>query len=168
MKLYHGSNVFIEQVDLSLCKPYKDFGRGFYLTSLPNQALAMAQRTTRIAGAGNPTVTMFELDDDWQQKGLKTIAFSATSREWATFVINNRNREFADKASPKCNHLNQYDIVYGPVADDSIVASFQLFRDGRITIDELVEQLRYKKLNDQYSFHTADALALLTNKGEMK
>jgi hypothetical protein len=57
--------VLIEQVDLSLCKPYKDFGRGFYLTSLPNQALAMAQRTTRIAGAGNPTVTVFELDDDW-------------------------------------------------------------------------------------------------------
>ena len=32
MKLYHGSNMVIDQIDLSKCKPYKDFGQGFYLT----------------------------------------------------------------------------------------------------------------------------------------
>ena len=60
---------------------------------------------------------------------------------------------------------NQYDIVYGPVADDAIVASFQIYLDGRITLDELVERLRYRELSDQYSFHTPSAIALLDIKG---
>ena len=38
MKLYHGSNTEINSIELSKCRPYKDFGRGFYLTTLPEQA----------------------------------------------------------------------------------------------------------------------------------
>lgn len=38
MRLYHGSNMMIENIDLSKCKPYKDFGRGFYLTEIKEQA----------------------------------------------------------------------------------------------------------------------------------
>ena len=44
MILYHGSNVAIEEIDLSLCKPYKDFGKGFYLTDIRSQADNMASR----------------------------------------------------------------------------------------------------------------------------
>lgn len=39
MKLYHGSNTLIESIDLSRCRPYKDFGRGFYLTDIREQVL---------------------------------------------------------------------------------------------------------------------------------
>lgn len=42
MRLYHGSNMMIEKIDLSKCKPYKDFGRGFYLTEIKEQAEKMA------------------------------------------------------------------------------------------------------------------------------
>ena len=41
MLLYHGSNVAIVDVDLRICKPYKDFGRGFYLTTIETQAELM-------------------------------------------------------------------------------------------------------------------------------
>lgn len=34
MKLYHGSNTAIVRIDLARCKPYKDFGQGFYLTEI--------------------------------------------------------------------------------------------------------------------------------------
>lgn len=44
MRPYHGSNVGIERIDLSLAVPFKDFGRGFYLTSMPEQAERMALR----------------------------------------------------------------------------------------------------------------------------
>ena len=44
LELYHGSNLTIEQIDLSLCKPYKDIGKGFYLTDMLQQALDMAYR----------------------------------------------------------------------------------------------------------------------------
>jgi hypothetical protein len=81
VKLYHGSNVFIDAVDLKRCKPFKDFGRGFYLTSLPEQAVAMARRTTRINGSGEPTVTVFECSDDWRERGLATLVFEEPSCE---------------------------------------------------------------------------------------
>ena len=62
MRLYHGSNMMIENIDLSKCKPYKDFGRGFYLTEIKEQAEKMAGRTAAIYG-GEPTVTEFEFDE---------------------------------------------------------------------------------------------------------
>ncbi len=43
MILYHGSNLEIMEIDFAKCKPYKDFGKGFYLTSLKTQAIRMAQ-----------------------------------------------------------------------------------------------------------------------------
>ena len=42
MTLYHGSNVRVSDIDLSLCHPYKDFGQAFYLTSVREQAVDVA------------------------------------------------------------------------------------------------------------------------------
>ena len=61
MILYHGSNMAIDGIDLNRCRPYKDFGRGFYLTDIREQAQRMAARTARMF-SGNPTLTMFEFD----------------------------------------------------------------------------------------------------------
>ena len=47
MKLFHGSNSEITAIDFARCKPYKDFGCGFYLTEIEEQALQMARRTWR-------------------------------------------------------------------------------------------------------------------------
>lgn len=69
MILFHGSNIEINRIDLSKCRPYKDFGRGFYLTELQDQAMRMAKRVARIYG-GEPIVTYFEADID---KILKSI-----------------------------------------------------------------------------------------------
>jgi len=55
MRLYHGSNMMIENIDLSKCKPYKDFGRGFYLTEIKEQAEKMAGRTATIQKSPNET-----------------------------------------------------------------------------------------------------------------
>lgn len=63
MILYHGSNVAIGEVDLSMSRPWKDFGRGFYTTTIEVQAEKMARRTARFFG-GEPTVTSFEAPDD--------------------------------------------------------------------------------------------------------
>lgn len=47
MILYHGTNLDIQSIDLALCRPYKDFGRGFYTTELPEQAQKMAVRVAK-------------------------------------------------------------------------------------------------------------------------
>lgn len=58
MILYHGTNIDIQSINLALCRPYKDFGKGFYTTEIFEQAQKMAKRVARIYG-GNPIA-----DDD--------------------------------------------------------------------------------------------------------
>ena len=59
MILYHGSNIEIDKIDLSKCRPYKDFGCGFYTTPLKDQAITMAKRTVKIFNKGKPCITEF-------------------------------------------------------------------------------------------------------------
>lgn len=139
IRLYHGSNIVIEEIDLQKTRPYKDFGRGFYLTSMKEQAQKMAQRVSRI--------------------------FEEPSKEWALFVINNRNRDYQDIYSMECNHDNKYDLVIGPVADDDLALLFRQFLGGLISVEVLVEAMKFKKLTNQYSFHTERALELLEKAG---
>ncbi|GHT42773.1 hypothetical protein AGMMS49965_15030 [Bacteroidia bacterium] len=161
MRLYHGSNVVVERIALAKCHLFKDFGRGFYLTTLEEQARDMAVRTTQIAGVGVPVVMCYEFDETWLAC-LNYKKFGGVSDEWAEMVINNRNRKFADFAHPLSNHDNKYDVVSGPVANDNISRIFALYVQGIIRADQLKDELEHKKLNDQFSFHTDKALQFLT------
>ena len=38
LRLYPESNIVIDSINLAMCRPYKDFGRGFYLTDIKEQA----------------------------------------------------------------------------------------------------------------------------------
>lgn len=152
MKLYHGSNTIIEQIDLSRCKPYKDFGQGFYLTEIREQAEQMARRTSAIYG-GEPVVTEFEFDET-ALNVLSVKMFEEPSEEWALFVMANRSR----------NHIQPthgFDIVIGPVADDTIATLFRNFDDGIIDLPMLVNGLKYKKVSSQYLFHSVEAIKYL-------
>ena len=63
MRLYYGSNIVIDNINLAMCRPYKDFGRGFYLTDIEEQAQKMAIRVARIYRK-TPTVNVYEIDDN--------------------------------------------------------------------------------------------------------
>ena len=152
MKLYHGSNTKIEKIDLSKCRPYKDFGQGFYLTEIKEQAEKMASRTAHIY-EGEPIVTEFEFDESALTK-LSVKQFDGPNEEWALFVLANRSKENQQPT-------HSYDIVIGPVADDDIAQLFRNFNDGFINLTMLVEGLKYKKVSSQYFFHTEDAIKYL-------
>jgi len=165
MILYHGSNIEIESVDFSKCRPYKDFGRGFYLTSIKEQAEIWAKRVSRIF-SGESWITIFEFDMTVLAAGnLNVKVFSEPSPEWAMFVLNNRNRKFTDYASDNSNHDNKYDIVIGAVADDDIALQLRQLTGGFIDTDALAKAMKYRKLNNQYSFHTENAVKYLTKTG---
>lgn len=158
IELYHGSNVEIAEVDLSQSRPDKDFGRGFYLTDIKQQALDMAFRRTNIVGMGSPSITTFLFDEKLLHDGsLNVLRFEKPSRDWAKFILANRS-------SRKTGFNHDYDIVIGPVADDGVVLQLDLFSDGLITIDELVRRLTYRHLNNQYFFGTPKAISFLTKK----
>ncbi len=156
IRLYHGSNVAIEQIDLSRSKRGKDFGQGFYLNANPAQAMEMAVRTTRFLNEGTPTLSCFEFDKDEATKnGLKIKIFPEYSEEWAEFVVMNRKNNSDVQAHP-------YDIVIGPIADDTVGVQIRRFIMGYLSASALVEELRFKGDHaEQYFFGTPKAVNLL-------
>ncbi|MBQ3427750.1 MAG: DUF3990 domain-containing protein [Clostridia bacterium] len=163
MILFHGSNTDINDIDLNMCRPFKDFGRGFYLTTIKEQAVNMAKRVSRIYG-GDPMVNIFEFNIE-SAYGMNIKEFSQTSAEWAIFVMNNRSRGFTDNDSDACNNDSKYDIVIGPVADDGLTALIETYAHGLADIEKIVSKMRYKNVSDQYSFHTERAVRLLKKVG---
>lgn len=168
MKLFHGSNMEIDRVDLSKCLPNKDFGCGFYTTLLEEQAWRMAQRRTRIAG-GIPTVTVFEVPDDLvKNEELNCRVFrDEPTIEWAVFIRNNRDRKFSDYDSLECNLDCKYDVVVGPVADDTVGLLIRQFSRGTIDAEYLKKEFDFGKLTNQYTFHTEKSLKYLKKVGAM-
>lgn len=154
MKLYHGSNIEIESINLSKCRPYKDFGKGFYLTDIPEQALRMAARTARMFH-GNPIVTTFDFDIDKAiGEGLKILEFDGPNNEWAKFVMRNRDVNITQPS-------HDYDIVIGPVADDTISRLLRMYSEEFITEEQLLRDLTFSRVTSQYFFHTEAAIKML-------
>lgn len=166
MILYHGTNLDIASISLNMCRPYKDFGRGFYLTSIEEQARKMAYRVSKIYG-GKQIINVYEIDDDFLLKkelSIKNFG-TAVTEQWATFVMNNRNRDFADFENMLCNFDCKYDIVAGPVANDDLAMLFREYHKHAIHLDVLLKELSYKETTNQVSFHTQRAVELLRKTG---
>ena len=96
---------------------------------------------------------------------LNIKVFSEPNPELAMFVLNNRNRKFTDYANVNSNHDNKYDIVIGAVADDDIALQLRQLTGGFIDTGALAKAMKYRKLNNQYSFHTENAAKQLTKTG---
>ena len=156
IKLYHGSNTKIEVPDLVHSKPFKDFGRGFYLSADKQQAWDMAFQKVSQTKEGKAKVTEFLFDETVMSSGeLKVLSYPDYCEEWALFVLANRNR---NNVQP----IHDYDIVYGPIADDGVTFQLRRYEGGVISLPRLVEELKYAKgITFQYFFGTERALQLL-------
>lgn len=155
MKLYHGSNVEIMRIDLSKSRPFKDFGKAFYLSADEQQAWERAYAAITMWG-GEPCVTSFEFDDNLMKSSeLKVLQFDAYTEEWADFIFANRTRR-----KPAFQH--QYDIVYGPIANDKVGEQVALFKGGYITKERFLRKLKLMRgITFQYAFCTEWAISKL-------
>ena len=154
MTLYHGSNMAIDKIDLSLGLPDKDFGKGFYLTHLKQQAERMAlSKCQRMEG--KPVVTVFEFDDEEaHRQKLRIKKFNKPTENWPQFVTNNRH-------ASQTGFSHQYDIVIGPIADDSMALQFRLYEEGYISLHQLAQRITFPHQNSQHFFATERAIQLL-------
>lgn len=154
MILYHGSNIAITQIDLSKSKPNKDFGQGFYLSDSEQQAIEMANYKASLFG-GDSIVTRFEFNEAVfsNNNSLRIKIFKDYSEEWADFVFANREG----------NPTQNFDIVYGPIANDKVGLQIRKFKDGAIDKIEFLNRLRYMKgITFQYYFGSEEAIRHLT------
>ena len=90
------------------------------------------------------------------------MKFDEPTEEWAYFIMNNRNMEFTEFETKINNQKLQFDIVEGPVANDTIAVVLDQFMMNMKSGTALVEALEYKNLNHQISFHTEEGISFLT------
>ena len=149
MTLFHGSNQDFTAVDLSKSKDRRDFGKGFYTTTIREQALQWGFNMLNRLGGDGIYLYTFEF---LPSADLKSKQFSEISNEWFDFILLNRTTGGLQ---------HDYDYVQGPVANDKIVFTITGFIDGLYTREEAMERLKYNKANDQVSMHTERAVSLL-------
>ena len=154
--LYHGSNVQIKNVDLSQCNPYKDFGKAFYLTSDKAQASEVAHARVDIFG-GEPIISTFTFDESLLVDGSLTYkSFDAYSEQWADFIFMHRDETHVPP------YMHNFDVVYGPIANDRIGLQIRNYRMGNIDRKEFLRRLKYMKgITFQYAFCTIRAIKKL-------
>jgi hypothetical protein len=154
--LYHGSVARIEQIDLSLANPKRDFGAGFYTTSSEDQAVRFCRLVAHRNGLAQGIVNSYSLADS---DGLAILRFESASLKWLDFVL--ANRGFDHSAS---EGMMVADLIIGPVADDQVGRTLNLLMTGAYGDPHSEEARAFalslllpQKLTDQWVFKTSKA-----------
>lgn len=149
LTLYHGSKEIVRVPEIRIPKYNKDFYIGFYCTLYADQAVRWA---TRFNGTGYLNEYEYTPNDS-----LKVKKFSGMSEEWLDFIVDCRLGKSHD-----------FDIVEGPMANDTIFNYVQNFVDGKISREAFWALAKFKHPTHQISFHTTKALETLTFLRERK
>jgi len=148
--LFHGTDVDFTNIRLDKSHNKRDFGTGFYTTILEKQAEEWAYRLSLRNHSKSYYVMKFLFTEN---SDLKIKRFDSLNKEWLEFIKENRSQGGLQ---------HEFDVVIGPVADDSTMETVQLYVADILTADEAVNRLRYNKVNNQISFHTKKALEYLS------
>ena len=139
MRVYHGSTVAVEKPLVGVGRRHLDFGQGFYVTDLEQQAISWAQRPLN---ADKPhVINEYELDiDHIRETGFRYRHFAAYDAEWLEFVVASRRGE---------NVWQDYDIIEGGIANDRVFNTIELYMAGLTPREETLQKLMYEKPNNQ-------------------
>jgi hypothetical protein len=152
MKIYHGSIEKVEKPEIRISKHRTlDYGYGFYTTTSYSQSRDWVKRRMDNANVQKGFVNIYNFDEK-ALKYLKCLIFDSPTEKWVDFVMSNRTQKGFE---------HEYDIVYVPVANDRVYASFALYEGGLIDKQTLISELKTYKLIDQYLFHTEKALEFI-------
>ena len=140
--LYHGSRQIVEFPEVRIARFNKDFYYGFYCTLFVEQAKRWA---VRFDNGGVINEYVYVPDDT-----LKILKFPEMTEEWLDFIV-----------SCRLGKPHDYDIVEGPMANDTIFNFVQNFADGKISREAFWALAKFKRPTHQISFHTIRALTTL-------
>lgn len=152
MILYHGSLERITSPEIREPNRTLDYGAGFYATTSFEQAEEWVRRRMKEAMADKGYVNEYALDLELLRH-LNCLLFESPTEEWLDFVMKNRTER---------GFSHDYDVVYGPVANDKVYAAFALYEGGLLSKQNLVAELKAYTLVDQYLFHTPKALEAIS------
>lgn len=144
MKVYHTSSIVVNKPDVAHSRAFLDFGSGFYVTNLLNQAKKYGERFTR---RGNDAIlNIYEMADDLSQ--WKVMEFKHYNEAWLDFITECRAGRV----------VGNYDIVIGGIANDKVFRTVDLYYAGDINKTECLKRLIFEKPNNQICIRTQQAL----------
>jgi len=149
MTIFHGSDTAVPAPKIFPANRLLDFGEGFYTTSSYEQAKRWANRVRTRRNSKKQIISVYEFDLDKAANGLKIIRFDSPSPEWLSFVTACRSGKEAGY---------EYDLAMGPVANDNVYATIQLYETGLLSEAETIIRLKVEEIFDQILFHTEKAL----------
>lgn len=151
MELYHGSNIIVECPEIRPRLRALDFGAGFYATTSRKQAEVWAKTVIKRRRKGEPILNVYNFNENYLEQ-LNVLVFKTADESWLDFVVANRKELIFP--SP-------YDLIIGPVANDTTLSVIDDYMDGKYTREEAIDRLMPQRLTDQYAFLTDKALSLL-------
>lgn len=151
IKLYHGSTVAVRKPSLRPGRLNADFGKGFYTTSNYEQAVRWAHIKQEREEATRAVVSVYEFDETLlDNPELNIRKFTGADEPWLYFVTDCRK-----------SRGHNYDLVQGPVANDKVFTTVNLFESGVLSAEAAILQLKAYKTYDQLSFHSERVIVTL-------
>lgn len=125
MLVYHTGYQIIEKPDVYHGRKNADFGQGFYLSN--NEEFS--KRWARERKGINTYLNRYELD----LTGLQ-VKYLSRDEEWFQYIYHNR--------SGGVDYRKEYDVIIGPIANDTIYDTFGILTAGVLTPDQALEALK--------------------------
>ena len=145
MIVYHGSWLAIPKPDCVHSRKRVDFGPGFYVTTLEEQAKRWSLRFREKKGGS--VISKYELDDSVFEVA-RTLVFDAYDEAWLTFISGCRQG-----VEPK-----QYDLIMGGVANDRVFDTVELYLNSLIPIETALERLRIQTPSNQICLRSQEIM----------
>ena len=148
MKVFHGGTDAVPVPDLLHSRKAVDFGPGFYVTPIRDQAVRWAEKRKR--AFGRATLSVYDFDEA-AAASLEIIRFDSYSEAWLDFIV----------ACRALRDASNWDIAIGGVANDRVFDTLEAWFDGFATKEQTIGRLRLETPNLQICFRTAAALKTL-------
>lgn len=147
MIVYHGSSCLVTRPDVRHSFRPLDFGKGFYVTSVREQAERWARRKADLLGTGKAVVNQYQMRDDTEGFRIKT--FDADLLEWIDFVCACRDGKMV--------YLT-YDLIMGKAANDKVFRVVDMYHAGIWDKERAIREIRVYQNYDQIAFITQRAI----------
>ena len=93
LKVYHGSTLCVSNPLAGACRDNLDFGKGFYVTDLKEQAETWAKRVAMVKNCEEAYLNVYNLDIETIRLEYRVLSFSSYDNDWLDFVISSRRGE---------------------------------------------------------------------------
>jgi len=147
MIVYHGSTEIIKKPDVEHSYRLLDFGQGFYVTTVKDQAERWARRKAALQKDKKAIVNCYEMAEDVSNLSYKT--FDDDLQEWIDFVCRCRDGELDYK---------EFDIIAGKVANDKVFRVVDMYHTGIWDKERALKEIKAYPNYDQIAFITQKAI----------